>query len=464
MSNNMEKWVGMLNWSKIPEFGPIHKLDDDRFSGCYYLPETVAEVVDRIAFSIDKDYGFTNKTIVGEPGSGKTTFVYFLKQFLLKNGHENNFHIEILHLQRLVDEKEYKSVVEKRTLKILKAYFYANAQGRHHENILKGETISKEIVNKLEDFIMANRPLFKKKLIIIVDDIDETPEEIVEGCVRYLYSLLECDQVAKWLVLRATTLDHYNGQFLDWITTKFPHRIRFPRVDLHGILDKRITHDNPGGDNPFIPDLCHLMITTFGNDLRAAVHNSLSFLDLLPPPDTVKNNPKFVGQYFKMNFTKVMSQIGIFPNIYADSISHTVPLEKDVFLILSAHNRFEGGDLARLLKHYKNIYSNIHSKKYAAESYVINFDMDSIARALLYLVNHRLIESVTHAKDFYITTPRGESFLKFVLEKVYTEQCKDELLSSGAKRHPVFWDLASLYPDISVSRSGAGKPTRSTSG
>lgn len=450
--NNIELWLNALNWKDVPEFGPIHKLKGERFNGCYYCPETVAEVIDSIGLSLSKNYGFTNKTIIGAPGSGKTTFVYFLKKYLTENGTAQNFHIEIVHLQRLIDELAQKPIIDKRVLAILQTFFHSNNLGKNYEDIVKDEAVDKERINRLEDFIVLNKELFKKKLIIIIDDVDETPEKVVEECVRHLYSLLECEQVSKWLVIRAATLDNYSSKFLDWIATKFSRTVRFPRVDLHGILEKRIMHDNPQGINPFIPEWCHLMVSTYGFDLRAAVANSISFLELLPPPKTSQNNPSFIGHYFKVNFTKVMSQIGVFPNIYLEPISHTVPLEKDVFLIMSSQNRFEGGDLSRLIDHYRNIYAHIHGRKYVKESVMINFDMDHINQVISYLCNHRLIEKLQNIKDFYVMTPRGESFVKFVLENEYTAQCKKEITNTGDKRHPVFWDLASQFPDISVSR------------
>ena len=52
-----------------------------------------------------------------------------------------------------------------------------------------GEHIEKEIINKLEDFIVKNKALIKK-LIIIIDDVDETSENTVEECVRHFFAVI----------------------------------------------------------------------------------------------------------------------------------------------------------------------------------------------------------------------------------------------------------------------------------
>ncbi len=104
-SNNITEWKNALNWKIIPEFKAIHSLDDDRFVGCYYLPETVNEFMDKIINSIIDGYGFNHKTIIGEPGCGKTTFIYYLKCTLKNNSKKINFHMEVLHIQRMVTKK-----------------------------------------------------------------------------------------------------------------------------------------------------------------------------------------------------------------------------------------------------------------------------------------------------------------------------------------------------------------------
>ncbi len=442
-----DKWKKVLDWKTIPEFGPIHKLSEERFKGCYYTTESINEVIERIVSSIKDGYGFNHKTIIAERGCGKTTFLYYLKATLDGNKDIDNYHLEIIHMHRLCsDGDDYKVVIAERTISLLGRYFSTNNLQDVFETLNKGGTASKIIINNIEDYIVNNKDNFKKKLIVIIDDIDETDEEIAEPCVRYFHSLLECEQVAKWLVARATTLQNYHASFLDFIETKFAQRIVFPKVELFGILNQRIMYDNPEGINPFIPELCRLLLTTYNNDLRVAVTNAVAFIEHLTPPKSAKNNPSFAGHFFRVNFTKVMSEIGVFPNIYIESISKLFPVEKDVFLFLALKNRFDSADVSILEKHYKDIYANKHRGQYEAESHLISLDTTQINEAIYYLSNHRLIMEHSRIKKFYKLTSRGESFVKFIREKVYTERCKVEADSAGDNKHPVFWELAYIAP------------------
>ncbi len=450
MTNNLELWKNELEWEATPSIGAIHKLDNDRFLGSYYVPETVKEVVDRILYSIKDGYGFSNKTIIGEPGAGKTTFIYYLKKQLDNDNQINNYHIEILHLQRMLKNGDASETIERRVLKALRGYFSSNGKDKEYEDYIKEPHEIKDKINNLEDYMIEHKDEFHKKLILVVDDIDETEEEIVERCIKHFHSLVECEQISKWIVVRSVTLNHYHKDLLGFIKTKFCQTVPFPKVDLFGVIEKRITHDNPNGTNPFTSKLCHLILTTYNNDLRQASSNYLAFLEHVKPPKSVKNNPEFSGQYLIKNFTKVMSSIGVFPNIYLNSLSNTVPVEKDIFLILAAKNRFVSGYLVKLEKHYKNIYSSIYRKRYKEESYLININMDHIQQSIAYLIKHELIMENKSLKEHYTLSLRGESFVRFVVENVYKDHCMADCERYGESKHPVFWDLTTQYPDYDV--------------
>ena len=338
-------------------------------------------------------------------------------------------------------------VIEERVLKILSRYFSNNDLRAEFESLTKDCSSNKIAINNIEDYLIDNKDKFTKRLIIVIDDVDETLEEVVNNSLRYFYSLVECEQISKWIIARGTTLDHYSEGLVNFIETKFPQRLVFPKVDLYGIINARVIYDNPDGINPFIPELCHHIITTHNNDLRISVANTIAFLQNLKPPITAKNNAKFSGQFFLVNFTKVMTQIQVFPNIYSDSTSRTMPIEKDVFLILAATNRFSSGNLSILEKYYRRVYETIYSKTYKAESYLINLDMDHINEAIIFLKNNRLLNEHPRVKGFFKLTPKGESFVRFVNEKLYTEYTKSLSLENKEKKHPVFWDLAEMQPE-----------------
>lgn len=251
----INQWKDNLGWNKIPTFGEIHKLDPEELKAYYYLPDNVREIVKTIQNSLLEGYGITNKRIIGEPGSGKTTFIYYIKKLLSKDDEMTfkNFSFHILHINRLRSTSEsVRELIEKRTLKILADYFVENKLAREYHLLIKGEeTLRKEQINKLEDFILTEKSRFAQRLIVLIDDIDETNETEVEESLRYFYSLLECHQICKWLVVRNTTLDNYKAPFLSFIETKFAHPIKFPRVDLYGIINRRIQAANPKGINPF---------------------------------------------------------------------------------------------------------------------------------------------------------------------------------------------------------------------
>ena len=245
---------------------------------------------------------------------------------------------------------------------------------------------------------------------------------------------------------------NYKKDFLNFIETKFCQNIPFPRISLYGILEKRIQAVNSTSHNPYSQKLCSLIISIFDNDLRRSIHNSVAFLEYLSPSKGMNNNPSFISEFFVKNFTKIMTKINVFPNIYFDPIVSTAPIEKDLFLILATHNSFYSGFLGKLSEHYKDAYAKAFRDDDIKQSYLINFDMNHINKATEYLVNQRLINE-EETDNFYTLTNRGASFVKFVTENLYTEHCEKQCIEHGNKRSEVFWKLAKKQPEFYIDRS-----------
>lgn len=436
-------WKEVLGWSSVPMFGEIHKLEARELKASYYLPANVLEVVTIIKNSLKEGFGFTNKRIIGEPGAGKTTFIYYIKK-CLSTGEPGfrDYSFHILHLNRLRAIDHIEDLVEKRTLKLLADYFEENGLSQEYHTLLKEEPQRKEQINKLEDFILYEERRFKRKLIVLVDDIDETEESDVEVALRYFYGLLECHHICKWLIVRNTTLDHYKKDFLGFIDTKFGQSIKFPRVDLHGILATRIKALNPKGGNPFTQDICGRLVEIFNLDLRQACAAVPSFLEQVSPLPSGTYSDSFIGQYFGKNFSRVMTASQVFPNIYYSSQLRYIPLEKDVLCVIALYNEFPKEYLVKLANYYREAYKTHSKGRYSGEAYIINFDMRHINNAIEYLKNHRLVESESGGLQYSRLTSRGMSLAQFVGERVYNEYCHAECEGGKVKKHPMFWVLA----------------------
>ncbi len=108
-----------------------------------------------------------------------------------------SFSFQILHVNRLRASESIHELIEKRTLELFNRYFQENGLSKEYFMLIKEESLRKEQINKLEDFILYANHKFKKQLIVIIDDIDETPEADVDESLRYFYGLLECHHICK---------------------------------------------------------------------------------------------------------------------------------------------------------------------------------------------------------------------------------------------------------------------------
>ena len=135
----------------------------------------------------------------------------------------------------------------------------------------------------------------------------------------------------------------------------------------------------------------------------------------------------------------------VFPNIYVDSVLRYIPLEKDVFLVIAIFNKFPKEYLTKLSEHYESFYKKSEHGKHSGESYLISFDLNHVKHCVTYLVNQRLIKQREGVDEFYNLTSRGESFIQFVRENLYSDICEQECDNLGKKKHPVFWRLARSF-------------------
>ncbi len=81
---SISDWYPVLNWSKLPNFGSCHtKQCVTEFTNSYYRDEKIVTLYQNICQTLSADYASANVRISGDPGAGKTSFLYAIKNIVI---------------------------------------------------------------------------------------------------------------------------------------------------------------------------------------------------------------------------------------------------------------------------------------------------------------------------------------------------------------------------------------------
>jgi Cdc6-like AAA superfamily ATPase len=453
------KWLNILNWPNLPLLGRIHNQEPLVFINNYYLPPSIDEAIEDIKSSLMQVNSGTDKLIIGKPGSGKTTFIYYIVGKLFEEDEflSDSYYVQIVHFLRFISANLESSLIsiEDWVLKLYEEYLIESGYIEDVEGILRnnaryGSNNSK--INALLDLVKKTRFERRKKLLIIIDDIDEAPRNKVGPLLRHLYSYMETSSIEKWMTIRSFTLDLYPADLELFIRSKFTECVDFPRVDFHGILAQRVRALGENAKNPFSKELCNRLIKAHDEDIRIALGASKGFFKINPRATYGKDtSEEEIKRYFLQNLLTLFLKQRLFPNIYLNSRSPSLPIEKDILFLINFKPTIDETFLAMINKYYADTTKALERKFeiYDKESLVLSYQ--EVAGVTRYLTNTLLIRKTCN--NCYFLTGRGRALLTYILEKDYRDTCFEECSQTGERKQPIFWILARVDPSFGVDVS-----------
>ncbi|HGW4591522.1 TPA: hypothetical protein ACNH0U_001010 [Proteus mirabilis] len=212
----------------------------------------------------DNGIGSQNIRILGNPGAGKTSFLYALKQMSENNQDSilNKFYFYIYHINKsdgLTEEDSYKNEINKNIISAWKEFYNVNGFSDDYMRIESQKLTFKETINLATQYYKENKKLFSKIMIFAVDDVDLLPDEDVIKVVDHILRSLEINSVKKWLCIRKVTIESYAAATKRRVEEFFPDPYTFPKISLFDLVNYRIDKafdDNRNIKHPFSKILC----------------------------------------------------------------------------------------------------------------------------------------------------------------------------------------------------------------
>ena len=180
-----DQWLGILKWTKWPHFDHIHDMSPRDLEANYYISPSLDEVIDNLYSCLLTGRSISDKLLIGMPGCGKTTFIYYLSKvphFRHKHALTERYHFEVIHINRLVSSslQESEAAAVERCLEIYRRFFIACGLADEFSVIITNKLLTnRDKINKCLDIIVRDKASLPKKLLVVIDDIDEANERIV---------------------------------------------------------------------------------------------------------------------------------------------------------------------------------------------------------------------------------------------------------------------------------------------
>lgn len=433
----IKSWLKLLDWENIPNFGPCHSGDNTFFSEIdYYKSEELEELENKL-FTILQSDNYGHLRIVGTPGIGKTTFLYYLRDRLLQD-HElsQKYCLYIFHANRAYDMENYQTLVRIEILNSLKFYYEQVGLEEIFTRVNLREISNKEKISILTTYMKDNREKFHKRLIFVLDDVDLLEDSMALNIARTIKVDYEIHYVIKWLSIRASTLERYNQELTKLINEFYPATYPVPLVPLKLIIDKRIKSKN--GDNaksPFSKEICEVVSSVAEENHRG----SLPLLRSIMEDNKPKNLPdhtseEFIQNYLFKSLMKTFVYQNKVPNLHLEDyqVLNYYPLLVDILYVLK-YTKMKND----LVTFVKNIARNSRGPALVEYSEDIFQLRDNVIDAGLEILDEIGLVSTKHGKIINLT-PLGKIITKHTSSDTYNEICLAHITSLGVELGPEY--------------------------
>lgn len=435
---NNKRWLELLKWSNLPNFGPCHILEFEDFQNNYFISNEIKDLELNLIQVLESN-NFSHLRIVGTPGLGKTTFLYYLKNKIsLNNSITEKYCFYIFHANRADDERNYKQLIREEILYALDVFYQENNQKDVFNRIFSQEITNKEKINKLTTIVKENKNIFCKKLIFITDDVDLLSNDMAYNIAKTVKTDFEIHQVVKWLSIRGTTLEKFAGhpELTTLIEEFYPAQYTLPYVSLFDIIKKRIYSTN-GNDakNPYSEDLCEIIKRIANENHRGSLPLLKSVLEDNHPKGLLDHtDEKFIQNFLSRTIVKTFLNQTKIPNLHSSNfhiinnypllidVLHTIAFSKTTNKTITACSKIATHDRGRFIVEDLNDIFQINST--------------DVEEAINLLLTLNLIYK--QSGNLYNLTDKGKIIVYNISIKEYNKICFELLKNSGEKVDPEY--------------------------
>lgn len=451
---SISSWFPILNWEKLPNLGHCYThTERDKFLNDYYVNRQLTTLYLNICETISNERNSANIRITGDPGAGKSSFLYALKN-MAEEGDDKlkSFYFYIFKINKVDDVdtiNQYTSEIIFNIKRAWKSFYKSNNLQDIYTRFKQQKLSQKDLINKLSEYYKDNVDEFNKVLVFVIDEVDLLPGSHVATVADCIIRNIEEPSVKKWLVLREVTYQNYSGQTKNRIEQFFPDPYSFPTISLHELVCHRISKSssltripNEYAKNPFSKMLCDEKIKPVceGN-LREALSLLKTLLEEnLPKKIQLNSSEEFIQKYIDTVAINTFLRSQKIINLHADIFRVALyPLAIDILGCARYHSS-EGIIFGALNDCVNERDKSIgHKISGSDENLEIKIRTGDYKIVIERLVGHGLLH-IDNKKKTAAITPKGVILSKFSATEHYYDYCKSKTIIKDDDE--IYWGLA----------------------
>jgi len=431
---NIDDWYKVLKWRSLPNFQTCHRHPTMiEFESEYYKTSEIDNLL-KIILDFIKTSGSSNAQFMGKMGSGKTTFLHYLRRCMQEdNIILGKVHFSIIRAGR-IPLVEYEEGLKILFVDVTFKRFYKYCGFKEAYDRIIEQDISYELkLLKLQNFYLDNDNDFKKKLIVVLDDLDTIHEfDDVKNITNSFKRICGSgDGVSKWVSIREQTFENY-PQDIQEMFTFFQQPFTLPAVSLFDVVEKRIKSKNgPAAINPFSKELCKKVLKIKNGSIRDAL-GLLSTIHHHTKPPKNKQGEKFIQNWFQKSAISTMVKEHIIPNIHSSKymILHDYPIAYDLLNIINkVHIKLHIFYIA------KRIASNKRGDLFNGKYRLMDNQLNSV---LNILIDNNLV--VVDKKEENIRLTEASKLIIYFQQDTYTRICKYLAVAEELDVDDIYWE------------------------
>jgi len=443
----IDSWFPILKWTKLPNFGPCNTIDSyQEFFKHYFISQELCRFKTNLLATLTGEFEQQNIRLMGRPGCGKTSFVYYLIKEAMNSsgGALSRYFIHIFHANRAAGAEVEKTVMDY-ILTAWERYYATCGKGDVFYRISSQKLTVKDKINTLVDYYKAKKTEFSRLMIFVIDDADLLSNDEVREVVKAVLRNLALSVVKKWLVIREVTYNGYDVETRRLVDAFFSDRRLFPQISLFDIICHRIRNVAVPGSNekiPFSEDLCFFVLEKlFDGNMREALATLRSILEFSEPGDIrMESDQVFIQNYFDRNAVNTFLQYNFLPNLY-DPIYRSSPFPLAIDILCTVRY-IRNQDLVRGVVSMATEW-RVDVARIVGDSQTVRMREHDYDFSVQKLIDLGLLEK--EGKSLYLT-PKGELLTYYVTRPHYQDRCRLMIYEPG-KEADAFWKLVKVSVD-----------------
>lgn len=460
-ASTLSVWMDLLNWECWPDFGNCHELvatgELEEFYQRYLVSSELQDFSNNLAFKLKNKKNNSSSWVLisGNPGIGKTTFLYALIAHVeIDPALREKYVFSVCHANNVSGEN-WKLEIFRHVKRALKKLYIECSQTDAFDRICcSGDDSESSLDTQIRDlknfmFKEGNKNFFPKTLVFVVDNVDTVmDEERIISSFELINTIIEPSGIKKWIAIRPETLSRYSKPGRVRMKSFVRENMNMPVISFYDVVCKRIDNSSGGNDNPLNPfnkELCDEFIFPLCDEnMRKSFDVLEKILEFVPPKGFAGktiNDSSVIANYFRNRLTRTLNEAGELVDLHKQ-VYRTKEIESPIIYDLLKLVPFSASSnaLFAMLHDATARRNTVIGYKITGRDSTFKISATEFKESLRILNDLNMIRW-DQTEDTITITQKGNALCNLATAQHYAEVCKE---NPDTNRSSIYWEAANV--------------------